>query len=68
MKIGIVFICLNFVLCLVWVFYKYFYGEVLENIKIGIEVLNDKYYSERWCLIVSFLIVLNCCGYSSFIC
>lgn len=35
-------IYLNFVLCLAWVLYKYFYDEALENIKIEIEVLNDK--------------------------
>lgn len=42
MKIGTVLVYLNFVLCLVWVLYKYFYDEVLENIKIEIEVLSDK--------------------------
>lgn len=40
MKIETVAIYLNFVLCLAWVLYTYFYDGALENIKI--EVLSDK--------------------------
>lgn len=42
MKTETVAIYLNFVLCLAWVLYKYFYDGALENIKIEVEVLSDK--------------------------
>lgn len=42
MKIGTASVYLNFVLCLAWVLYKYFYDEALEYITIEIEVLSDK--------------------------
>lgn len=42
MKIGSASVYLNFVLCLAWVLYKYFYDGALENIKIEMEVLSDK--------------------------
>lgn len=40
MKVGMVSVYLNSVVCLAWVLCRYFYDEALENIKI--EVLNDK--------------------------
>lgn len=42
MKIGTLSIYINFVLCLAQLFYKHLYDEALEDIKMEIEVLNDK--------------------------